>query len=282
MSEQLDKSTSLVTYWKREAARLQAEVVERTADLALVTLQRRELTAEVERWRGSSGGPRAIERIEELERELKVLSGRLERELDRAIPIIEERNAALARAERAETVIMMAGNWPQTVAKLEEALSTFPAGRAFLKQWSDAEAEIISLRMCSTCCGTPHASGLPCICGGTNSREEEVKGLRLAAMKAEDRNPSYTIPISAKQSAGRTYEILAQHLAFRANQLRKLGLTFAADELTVMQKKCSDAMEDIANDVQGMYFGSRYTIGKNDAETLAAHALEAQTLAATR
>ena len=156
------------------------------------------------------------------------------------------------------------------------------AVNAYVDRVQRLEGIIARERMCSTCCGTPHASGLPCICGGTNSREEEVKGLRLAAMKAEDRNPSYTIPISAKQSAGRTYEILAQHLAFRANQLRKLGLTFAADELTVMQKKCSDAMEDIANDVQGMYFGSRYTIGKNDAETLAAHALEARTLAATR
>ena len=224
MREQLDKSTSLVTYWKREAERLQAEVAERTADLALVTLQRQELTAEVKRWRGSSGGPRAIERAEKAEAELATSE--------------HERVAA-----------------EQRVCELEHDLAVS--------------------RMCSTCCGTPHASGLPCICGGTNSREEEVKGLRLAAMKAEDRNPSYTIPISAKQSAGRTYEILAQHLAFRANQLRKLGLTFAADELTVMQKKCSDAMEDIANDVQGMYFGSRYIIGKNDAETLAAHAKEA-------
>lgn len=45
------------------------------------------------------------------------------------------------RAERAEAVIQMAGNWPQTVGKLEEALSTFPAGREFLKQWSEADRE---------------------------------------------------------------------------------------------------------------------------------------------
>lgn len=43
------------------------------------------------------------------------------------------------RAERAEAVITMAGNWPQTVGKLEEALSTFPAGRAFLTQWTAEE-----------------------------------------------------------------------------------------------------------------------------------------------
>jgi len=79
------------------------------------------------------------QRIAELERENKVLSGRLERELDRAIPILEERNAALARAERAESVIMMAGNWPQTLSALESALSTFPAGRAFLSRWTADE-----------------------------------------------------------------------------------------------------------------------------------------------
>ena len=42
------------------------------------------------------------QRIAELERENKVLSGRLERELDRAIPILEERNAAQARIAELE------------------------------------------------------------------------------------------------------------------------------------------------------------------------------------
>jgi hypothetical protein len=41
-------------------------------------------------------------------------------------------------------------------------------------------------RQCSTCCGTPHASGLPCICGGTNRAEDEVKNLRLESMVLRD------------------------------------------------------------------------------------------------
>jgi hypothetical protein len=41
-------------------------------------------------------------RIAELERENKVISGRLERELDRAIPILEERNATQARVAELE------------------------------------------------------------------------------------------------------------------------------------------------------------------------------------
>jgi len=44
-------------------------------------------------------------------------------------------------------------------------------------------AEIARLRLCSTCCGTPHASGLTCICGGTGRAEDEVRGLRLAALR---------------------------------------------------------------------------------------------------
>lgn len=49
-----------------------------------------------------------------------------------------------------------------------------------------ALAELASLRQCSTCCGTPHASGLPCICGGTNKAEDEVKNLRLESMVLRD------------------------------------------------------------------------------------------------
>lgn len=53
---------------------------------------------------------------------------------------VEEARAQRERAERAESVIMMAGNWPQTVGRLNEALSTFPAGRVFLAQWTASDA----------------------------------------------------------------------------------------------------------------------------------------------
>lgn len=33
---------------------------------------------------------------------------------------------------------------------------------------------------CGTCCGTPHASGKPCICGGRNTAQAEAEGLRMA------------------------------------------------------------------------------------------------------
>lgn len=38
--------------------------------------------------------------------------------------------------------------WPQTVATLEEALDTFPAGRTFLRRWTqvDEECEKVSGR----------------------------------------------------------------------------------------------------------------------------------------
>ena len=66
-----------------------------------------------------------------------------------------------------------------------------------------ALAEIASLRMCSTCCGTPHASGLPCICGGTNSREEEVKGLRLESTVLRDAVVRMGGEINALKDKGR-------------------------------------------------------------------------------
>lgn len=55
-----------------------------------------------------------------------------------------------------------------------------------LKRIEELERELASLRQCSTCCGTPHASGLPCICGGTNRAEDEVKNLRLESMWLRD------------------------------------------------------------------------------------------------
>lgn len=58
--------------------------------------------------------------------------------------------------------------------------------RCLLESYEDLRRELANRRQCSTCFGTPHASGLPCICGGTNSADEENKGLRLAAMRAQD------------------------------------------------------------------------------------------------
>lgn len=44
--------------------------------------------------------------------------------------------------DRAEREIMLEKTqWPQSVARLEEALSTFPAGRNFLAGWTDADNE---------------------------------------------------------------------------------------------------------------------------------------------
>lgn len=40
---------------------------------------------------------------------------------------------------------------------------------------------------CSTCYGTLHASGKVCVCGGTNRREDEVRGLRVAVLESEQR-----------------------------------------------------------------------------------------------
>lgn len=69
-------------------------------------------------------------------------------------------------------------------ATIERAIAA--STTALLQRLNDGaarlQAEVASLRQCSTCCGTPHASGLPCICGGTNSREDEVKNLRLESM----------------------------------------------------------------------------------------------------
>lgn len=60
---------------------------------------------------------------------------------------LEAAEAALAAEtearRKAEAERDAAGQrWPQTVATLEAALSTFPAGRIWLKQWSDAESAL--------------------------------------------------------------------------------------------------------------------------------------------
>ena len=52
---------------------------------------------------------------------------------------------------------------------------------------AEAERELANERRCSTCFGTPHASGVTCVCGGTGSREVETRALRLAAMQANDK-----------------------------------------------------------------------------------------------
>lgn len=82
-------------------------------------------------------------------------------------------------------------------------------------------AENASLRQCSTCCGTPHASGLPCICGGTNSREEEVKGLRLAAMKP-----------GSSPSTGVSMETVLEAVVWQRERIRQLETgSFPSPEL---------------------------------------------------
>ena len=47
-----------------------------------------------------------------------------------------------------------------------------------LRALQGAKQMLAAARSCSTCGGVPPASGLPCVCGGTNSREAEVNGLR--------------------------------------------------------------------------------------------------------
>ena len=60
--------------------------------------------------------------------------------------------------------------------------------------WVDARDQIAAALdraaqqdACSTCGGSPPESGLPCVCGGVNTRDAEVHGLRLAAIRAEER-----------------------------------------------------------------------------------------------
>ena len=56
-------------------------------------------------------------------------------------------STATARAEAAERAIQLGqSSWPQTVAALEEALSTFPAGRSFLSRWTAAERALAESR----------------------------------------------------------------------------------------------------------------------------------------
>lgn len=70
-----------------------------------------------------------------------------------------ERDAALQRATEAERVILEGRTrWPMTLAALEEALSTFPAGRDFLRRWTAADARADAL-----------AEALERIAGGCNS-----------------------------------------------------------------------------------------------------------------
>lgn len=45
--------------------------------------------------------------------------------------------------------------------------------------------QIADANGCSTCGGTPPSSGGPCVCGGTNSREREVEGLRGIVFDAQ-------------------------------------------------------------------------------------------------
>jgi hypothetical protein len=41
---------------------------------------------------------------------------------------------------------------------------------------------------CSTCGGTPHPSGLLCVCGGKNTCIEEISGLRIALFNEREAN----------------------------------------------------------------------------------------------
>jgi hypothetical protein len=75
---------------------------------------------------------------------------------------------------------------PLKQGEVDEALRHARDLIAMIGERDALEAELKNRRQCSTCFGTPHASGLPCICGGTNNADEEIKGLRLAAMRAQD------------------------------------------------------------------------------------------------
>lgn len=145
----LDKSTSLVTFWKQETERLQAVLNKlcRCCDLpgkdpaAELSTYIQKLQAEIAGFRRYVE-PSALTLIKHLE---------------------NERDEALAHAKVADTRAV-----------------------ALMKSTDEMHAELSNRRQCSTCCGQPHASGLPCICGGTNNADEELKGLRLAAMKQND------------------------------------------------------------------------------------------------
>jgi len=50
---------------------------------------------------------------------------------------------------------------------------------ALQSRLAEVEERTASLEKCSTCGGTPHPSGLTCICGGTGLSRDEVHGLRL-------------------------------------------------------------------------------------------------------
>lgn len=57
--------------------------------------------------------------------------------------------------------------------------------RALTARAEAAERQLRMARMCGTCGGTPHPSGLVCVCGGSGSAVEETHGLRVAAHNAE-------------------------------------------------------------------------------------------------
>jgi hypothetical protein len=54
--------------------------------------------------------------------------------------------------------------------------------RATIDRLTSELEQVRSLAKCWTCGGVPPASGLPCVCGGTNSHTEEVDGLRAIAL----------------------------------------------------------------------------------------------------
>jgi hypothetical protein len=162
-------------------------------------------------------------RAEEAERELLSLRGAMSAEqlqslIDEARPIAEalgrfaDEQLTTTRGDSAGTVAY----WYPAIAR---ARTLLPQLAVAIEQLQSQLAKAEDDAKCSTCGGQPHASGLPCICGGSNKAWREAQGLREELVKCEMAMGVYThIPATWMPIAQHEIEIAALRAAMQATE----------------------------------------------------------------
>lgn len=117
--------------------------------------------------------------------------------------MIADRDAQIAEAESAAAgALAQIVEMRAEINQISEERTTEVDG--LRKQIADANA-------CSSCGGTPPSSGGSCVCGGTNSREREVEGLRGIVFSESWRIRYLTCHLATMRSA-----LLAADVAFKS------------------------------------------------------------------
>lgn len=86
----------------------------------------------------------------------------------------------------------------------------------------DLEQQLGAWKTCNTCGGSPHASGVMCICGGTGSSSAELDGLRRRCLELEQKLTACHETVRISDESDKGLELLCDKLEEQLAEARKL------------------------------------------------------------